>query len=86
MDRELYNTFVEILEQELVSAMGCTEPIAVAYAGAIARETLGKMPEAVIATEFGHFGVVVLGLYDCYAERSKRGGADEPWLAHRPWH
>ena len=47
MDRELYNTFVEILEQELVPAMGCTEPIAVAYAGAIARETLGKMPEKV---------------------------------------
>lgn len=44
MDKTVYDTYLEILKEELVSAMGCTEPIAVAYAGAIARETLGDMP------------------------------------------
>ena len=41
------DTYVEILKEELVPAMGCTEPIAVAYAGAIARKTLGCLPDKV---------------------------------------
>jgi len=40
-----YQTYVHILEEELLPAMGCTEPIAVAYAAALAREILGHMPE-----------------------------------------
>lgn len=47
MDRELYNDYLNILKEELLPAMGCTEPIALAYAGALARNTLGKMPERV---------------------------------------
>lgn len=42
-----YTYFVEVLKEELKPAMGCTEPIAVAYCGAKAREVLGKMPEKV---------------------------------------
>jgi len=45
MDQKLYEAFVAILEEELVPAMGCTEPIAVAYAAALARQTLGEMPD-----------------------------------------
>ena len=45
MTQELYRTYIEILREELVPAMGCTEPIAVAYAGALARKTLGALPE-----------------------------------------
>lgn len=41
--------YIKILESELVPAMGCTEPIALAYGGARAREILGGMPEKVIA-------------------------------------
>lgn len=41
MNRELYNTYVHILEEELIPAMGCTEPIAIAYAASIARAALG---------------------------------------------
>ena len=41
------DAYVEILKEELVPAMGCTEPIAVAYAGAIARKTLGCLPDKV---------------------------------------
>ena len=43
----IYNQFVDILKEELLPAMGCTEPIAIAYAGAVARETLGQLPERV---------------------------------------
>ena len=44
-----YSAYINILKEELVPAMGCTEPIALAYAAAVARETLGKMPESVLA-------------------------------------
>lgn len=43
--REDFDCILEILREELVPAMGCTEPIAVAYAAAIASETLGCVPE-----------------------------------------
>ncbi len=43
----LYRTYVEILRRELVPAMGCTEPIAVAFCAAKAREVLGEMPEKI---------------------------------------
>ena len=45
MKPEIYNAYVKILHEELVPAMGCTEPIAIAYASALARDTLGTMPE-----------------------------------------
>lgn len=43
-----YTTYVRILEEELVPAMGCTEPIALAYAAAKAREVLRQLPERVL--------------------------------------
>ena len=47
MDRNdpLYQRYVEILTEELRPAMGCTEPVALAYAAAKARDTLGLFPE-----------------------------------------
>ena len=51
---ERYWEYVEILRSELVPAMGCTEPIAVAYAGALARRELGKAPERVELTVSGN--------------------------------
>ena len=41
---QLYRQFVAILEEELRPAMGCTEPIALAYAGARCRDLLGQEP------------------------------------------
>ena len=46
---EIYRQYLNILEEELRPAMGCTEPIALAYAGAKGRELLGDVPERVIA-------------------------------------
>ena len=42
-----YNLYINILKEELVPAMGCTEPICLAYAAAKAREVLGEMPDKV---------------------------------------
>lgn len=47
MDKTLYNAYVSILKEELLPAMGCTEPIAVAYAAAVASRELGCTPETV---------------------------------------
>ncbi len=49
MDKDslLYKTYLDILKEELVPALGCTEPIAIAFCAAVARETLGNIPEKV---------------------------------------
>ena len=44
---KLYQAYVQILKEELIPAMGCTEPIAIAYAAAKAREVLGCLPQTV---------------------------------------
>ena len=44
---ETYQTYLHILHAELLTATGCTEPAAVAYAAALARRTLGRLPERV---------------------------------------
>ncbi|WP_313582244.1 L-cysteine desulfidase family protein [Lacrimispora sp.] len=55
MERECnkYRAYVQILKEELLPAMGCTEPIALAYAAAIARKTLGQMPDQVVVAASG---------------------------------
>ena len=47
MEQRIYNDYVRLLERELVPAMGCTEPIAVAYAAASAVRELGVLPDKV---------------------------------------
>ncbi|MCI2106554.1 MAG: L-serine ammonia-lyase, iron-sulfur-dependent, subunit alpha [Intestinimonas sp.] len=49
MNEIKYKTYVQILKEELVPAMGCTEPIALAYAAATARDNLGCGPDNVEA-------------------------------------
>ena len=44
LDERIYESYIGILKEEMVSAMGCTEPIALAYGAARAREVLGKEP------------------------------------------
>ena len=45
MEQSLYENHLAILKEELLVALGCTEPIAIAYAGAKARKLLGQMPQ-----------------------------------------
>ena len=46
--------YVRILQEELVPAMGCTEPIAVAYAAAKCREILGDLPQRCLLSVSGN--------------------------------
>ncbi|MDD4292179.1 MAG: L-serine ammonia-lyase, iron-sulfur-dependent, subunit alpha, partial [Clostridia bacterium] len=45
---ELFEMYGKILAEELKAAQGCTEPIAIAYAGAVAREKLGEIPTRIV--------------------------------------
>lgn len=47
MRQEIYENYINILKEQLVPALGCTEPIAIAYAGAKARKVLGEFPQKV---------------------------------------
>ena len=50
----VYQTYVRILEQELVCAMGCTEPVALAFCAAKARSVLGVIPDRIIVEASGN--------------------------------
>ena len=49
-----YGQYVQILHEELIPAMGCTEPIAIAYAAAKARSVLGAVPDCLIIEVSGN--------------------------------
>ena len=49
MRQNIYQNYIKILKEEMIPAMGCTEPIALAYGAARAREVLGKEPERILA-------------------------------------
>lgn len=60
----MYQEFIDRLKKELVPAMGCTEPIAIAYAGAVARRELREFPDTITVRCSGNIiknvkGVVV---------------------------
>ena len=52
-DKRYWN-YIQILKEELVPAMGCTEPIALAYCSAKAREILGKLPDRCLVEASGN--------------------------------
>ncbi len=47
MDYKIIENYKSILQEELVLALGCTEPISIAYCAATARQVLGKMPDRI---------------------------------------
>ena len=82
-----YRHFVQILREELVPAMGCTEPIAIAYGAAKAREVLGHLPERMLVEASGNIiknvkSVVVPntgGLKGISAAAAAGAVAGDPW-------
>lgn len=50
----VYQTYLKILRRELISAMGCTEPVALAYCAAVARAALGSLPERITVEASGN--------------------------------
>ena len=53
-DSLIYEQYISILKEELRPAMGCTEPIALAYAGAMAAKLLGQLPRRVSVSVSGN--------------------------------
>ena len=51
---ERYQQYIKVLKEELVAAMGCTEPVSIAYAAARARELLGAEPRHVLIEASGN--------------------------------
>ena len=51
---QAYRDCVAILKEELLPAMGCTEPIAIAYCAAIARKYLGELPDRILVEASGN--------------------------------
>ncbi len=54
LSSDIVKTYEDILIEELQVAMGCTEPIAIAYAASIARDALGVLPETVVVRLSGN--------------------------------
>ncbi|PWM31308.1 MAG: hypothetical protein DBX58_06550 [Clostridiales bacterium] len=54
LTKELCDIYEKLLREELQPAFGCTEPIAVAYCAARAREILGRLPESVLVEASGN--------------------------------
>lgn len=54
LTNQIMEAYIAILEEELVPAMGCTEPIAISYGAARLREVLGALPETVEAAVSGN--------------------------------
>ena len=54
ISKEIESSYISILKEELVPAMGCTEPIAIAYASSILADALGGAPEEILAELSGN--------------------------------
>ena len=54
LQKTVMDAYISILKEELLTAMGCTEPISIAYAAAILRKELGQLPQRVEAKLSGN--------------------------------
>ena len=54
LDKSKCEKYIRILKEELVPALGCTEPIAIAYAGAHLKKIMGALPDEVLIESSGN--------------------------------
>ena len=54
LDPVTIDSYISVLEEELVLATGCTEPITLAYCAALVRKVLGAVPEKVLVEVSGN--------------------------------
>lgn len=54
LSREECKNMINILKEELIPALGCTEPISLAYAASLAKDTLGGMPDKIVLEASGN--------------------------------
>ena len=54
LEPAIVNSYIDVLRDELLLATGCTEPIAIAYAGALLRKHLGAVPEKILVEVSGN--------------------------------
>jgi len=69
ISEKIHTDFLAILTEELIPAMGCTEPIALAFASARAKEVLGNFPERIVARCSGN----IIKNVRCVAIPNSRG-------------
>ena len=74
LSRTVTETYLAILKEELVPAMGCTEPIAIAYAASILRDVLGEEPTEVQAVLSGN--ISNCGGHHCECTETEAAGSD----------
>lgn len=71
MEKERYEAYINLLKRELVPALGCTEPIAIAFAAAKAAQVLGERPERLHAACSGNIIKNVMGVVVPNSDNSK---------------
>ena len=54
IDKNIYKQYIAVLEEELVPALGCTEPTCIAYAAALTAGCLGGMPDHLVVESSGN--------------------------------
>ena len=79
MDTTMSNVYLKILAEELVPATGCTEPIALAYAAAIVKDTLGENPERMVIEVSGNIIKNVKALWCQIREAPRESRPPLPW-------
>lgn len=75
LSKETYQKYIDILNEELIPAEGCTEPIAIAYTAAVAAKTLGTLPDKIEVLASGNLIKNAMGVFIPNGEDLKGVGA-----------
>lgn len=90
IDTVSYQAYCCLLKKELICAMGCTEPIAIAYCAAVSRAALGGLPDKVQIVVSGNIvknvkSVIVPNTGNRKASRPPPPSASSEATSRRSW-